>query len=180
MDEAGVKVIASPVGPLWLGGTTQGVCAVAFGERPDMAEVSDAGLKHMVRYGVTFVDIDALQPEVLSLLDEAAEQLMAYFDGHRKVFDLPLDLRGTPFQRDVWETLLHIPYGETETYGEVAQAIGRPGAARAVGRAVGANPIAVIVPCHRVVGRDGSLTGYGGGLDKKVALLKLEGMTEVG
>ena len=104
-------------------------------------------------------------------------QLDAYFSGKRLKFDLPLDLRGTPFQRRVWECLLDIPPGRTWTYGQVAEAIGRPGAARAVGRAVGTNPVAIVVPCHRVIGSDGSLTGYGGGLERKTALLQLEGIT---
>ncbi|MFN3763308.1 MAG: methylated-DNA--[protein]-cysteine S-methyltransferase, partial [Anaerolineae bacterium] len=91
-------------------------------------------------------------------------------------FDLPLDLRGTPFQRRVWEELRRVPYGQTVAYGELARRVGRPGAARAVGRAVGANPVPIIVPCHRVVGADGSLVGYGGGLEIKAALLRLEGV----
>jgi len=105
---------------------------------------------------------------------EAVEQLDAYFAGDRTEFDLDLDLVGTVFQRRVWEALLSIPYGETRSYGEIARQIGSPGAFRAVGLANGHNPIGIIVPCHRVIGSSGQLTGYGGGLDRKRALLELE------
>ena len=101
-------------------------------------------------------------------------QLGEYFAGARRTFDVPLDLRGSEFQRAVWAALLEIPYGETASYGEIARRVGRPGKARAVGRANGSNPIAVIVPCHRVIGADGTLTGYGGGLERKRLLLDLE------
>ena len=101
-------------------------------------------------------------------------QLEQYFAGERRAFDVPLELRGSDFQRDVWAALLEIPYGETASYGEIARRVGRPGKARAVGRANGSNPLAVIVPCHRVIGADGSLTGYGGGMERKRLLLDLE------
>lgn len=105
---------------------------------------------------------------------DAADQLGAYFAGDRTDFDIELELRGTEFQQRVWKALLTIPYGETRTYGEIAEKIGSPNAARAVGLANGRNPIAIIVPCHRVIGASGSLTGYGGGLERKQILLKLE------
>ncbi|RDG39374.1 methylated-DNA--[protein]-cysteine S-methyltransferase [Streptomyces corynorhini] len=105
---------------------------------------------------------------------EAARQLGAYFDGELTEFDLPLRMAGTPFQREVWAELEKIPYGETRSYGELAEALGRPGASRAVGLANGRNPVSVIVPCHRVIGSTGSLTGYGGGLDRKQRLLAFE------
>jgi methylated-DNA-[protein]-cysteine S-methyltransferase len=104
----------------------------------------------------------------------AVAQLGAYFAGELTDFDIELDLRGTEFQRRVWKALLTIPYGETRSYGEIAEQIGAPGAARAVGLANGHNPIAIVVPCHRVIGASGSLTGYGGGLDRKRTLLELE------
>jgi methylated-DNA-[protein]-cysteine S-methyltransferase len=107
---------------------------------------------------------------------EVRRQLEEYFAGRRQTFDLPLAPEGTPFEKTVWEELRRIPFGETRSYAEVARAIGRPGAARAVGRANGANPIPVVVPCHRVIGADGSLTGFGGGLDAKARLLELEGL----
>jgi methylated-DNA-[protein]-cysteine S-methyltransferase len=105
---------------------------------------------------------------------DAVEQLEAYFAGERTDFDLELGMAGSEFQRRVWRALLTIPYGETRSYGQIAEHIGATGAARAVGLANGHNPIAIIVPCHRVIGASGSLTGYGGGLDRKRSLLELE------
>ncbi|OII62526.1 cysteine methyltransferase [Streptomyces sp. CC53] len=105
---------------------------------------------------------------------EAARQLDAYFRRDLTDFDLPLHLHGTPFQRAVWERLRTIPYGETRSYGELAEQLGNPAASRAVGLANGRNPVGIIVPCHRVVGADGALTGYGGGLDRKRRLLAFE------
>ena len=107
-------------------------------------------------------------------LAAAAIQLEQYFAGERTEFELALELAGTPFERRVWDEVCAIPYGHTATYTEIARRIGRPGASRAVGRANARNPVAVIVPCHRVVGSDGSLTGYAGGLEMKRALLDLE------
>ncbi|MFJ9175321.1 methylated-DNA--[protein]-cysteine S-methyltransferase [Streptomyces sp. NPDC102360] len=104
----------------------------------------------------------------------AIDQLNAYFEGELREFELPLDLHGTPFQRSVWAQLQRIPYGETRTYGELAEALGKPAASRAVGLANGKNPVGVIVPCHRVIGANGDLTGYGGGLDRKRRLLDFE------
>ncbi|MGW2564883.1 methylated-DNA--[protein]-cysteine S-methyltransferase [Streptomyces sp. NPDC001537] len=112
-----------------------------------------------------------------SLFAEAEAQLEAYFAGDLKEFTLELHLHGTPFQRTVWDRLREIPYGETRSYGELAAALGNPSASRAVGLANGRNPIGIIVPCHRVVGANGGLTGYGGGLDRKQRLLDLESGT---
>lgn len=109
-------------------------------------------------------------------LPEVRRQLDDYLAGRRRQFDVPLDFAGTPFQRLCWEALLRIPYGETRTYGEMAREIGRPAAVRAVGHANHDNPIGVIIPCHRVIGANGSLTGYAGGLDMKRVLLELEGV----
>ena len=106
--------------------------------------------------------------------EDAVEQLHAYFAGTLTDFDLPLALDGTDFQRRVWSALCEIPYGETISYGELARRVGRPGAARAVGLANGRNPVGIIVPCHRVIRADGSMTGYGGGLQRKVWLLEHE------
>ncbi|MFD3994595.1 methylated-DNA--[protein]-cysteine S-methyltransferase [Streptomyces sp. NPDC058548] len=108
---------------------------------------------------------------------EAIRQLDAYFAGELTEFDLPLNLIGTPFQLRVWEGLLRIPYGETRTYGELAGELGNPSASRAVGLANGKNPVSIIVPCHRVIGAGGGLTGYGGGLDRKQRLLAFESGT---
>jgi methylated-DNA-[protein]-cysteine S-methyltransferase len=110
------------------------------------------------------------------VLRETEQQLADYFAGRRRQFDLPLDLsHGTAFQQSVWQALLAIAPGRTTSYGALALAVGKPAAVRAVGAAVGRNPISVIVPCHRVLGADGSLTGYAGGLERKRALLELEG-----
>jgi methylated-DNA-[protein]-cysteine S-methyltransferase len=108
------------------------------------------------------------------LLADARRQLSEYFAGERTTFDLPLRPAGAPFQLRVWEALLRIPYGETASYGEIARGLGHPTASRAVGAANGRNPIAIVVPCHRVIGSNGSLTGYAGGLECKRALLDLE------
>ncbi|MFH1083071.1 MAG: methylated-DNA--[protein]-cysteine S-methyltransferase [Pseudomonadota bacterium] len=105
---------------------------------------------------------------------ELESELDAYFAGNLRQFSVPLDLKGTAFQHQVWKLLSGIPYGGTRTYRQIAEALGRPQAARAVGRAVGSNPVAIVVPCHRVVGSHGGLTGYGGGLERKKALLSLE------
>ena len=107
--------------------------------------------------------------------EATAKQLDAYFAGELKDFDVPLDMQGTDFQKLVWKQLTAIPYGETWSYGEMAAAIGKPTASRAVGHANGRNPVSIIVPCHRVIGSSGRLVGYGGGLDRKRALLELEG-----
>jgi methylated-DNA-[protein]-cysteine S-methyltransferase len=109
-----------------------------------------------------------------AVLARAARQLAAYFGGRSGGFDIPLDLHGTAFQRRVWEALLRIPAGGTASYAELARSIDAPQAVRAVGAAVGRNPLSVIVPCHRVLGSDGSLTGYAGGIERKRALLDLE------
>lgn len=152
-------VIDTPVGPLRLA-------------------ADDAGL-HEIR----FCDPDAAPPSPAAgngsggeeVLAEAVRQLRAYFAGERRSFDLPLAPAGSEFQLAVWRGLRDIPYGRTESYGELARRIGRPKAIRAVGAANGANPLPIVVPCHRVIGADGSLTGYGGGLERKRTLLALEG-----
>jgi methylated-DNA-[protein]-cysteine S-methyltransferase len=117
---------------------------------------------------------DAIEDPQHPVLLETARQLREYFAGTRRQFDLPLEFRGTDFQRRVWAALLMIPYGETRSYGRIADQIGNPAAVRAVGAANGRNPIAIIAPCHRVIGMSGDLTGFGGGLDAKSFLLSLE------
>ncbi|HEX6995238.1 MAG TPA: methylated-DNA--[protein]-cysteine S-methyltransferase [Gammaproteobacteria bacterium] len=112
--------------------------------------------------------------------ERVAAQLREYFEGVRREFDVPLAPQGTPFQRRVWDALLGVGYGRTATYADVARAIGHPKSVRAVGLANGRNPIPIIIPCHRIIGSDGSLTGYGGGLAIKRALLELEGALPVG
>ena len=117
-----------------------------------------------------------IQDPTHPLLQQAEAQLAAYFAGRGAGFSLPLDLaRGTPFQRSVWQALLAIPTGRTTSYAELGRQLGRPQAARAIGAAVGRNPVSIVVPCHRVVGTAGALTGYAGGLERKTALLRLEG-----
>jgi len=148
-------VVASPVGPLTLIAGAAGLCHVVFGETQAPAAAGGDG-------------------EAARILDQAQRQLAAYFAGDRRPFDLPLDPQGTPFQLAVWRSLAEIPYGETITYGEQARRLGRPGAARAVGAANGRNPLPIVVPCHRVVGADGRLVGFGGGLAAKRYLLNLE------
>jgi len=115
-----------------------------------------------------------------AVLRETTRQLRAYFAGSLRVFDVPLDMQGTAFQKRVWSELLRIPYGQTRSYMQIAMATGAPEAVRAVGAANGANPIPIIVPCHRVIGSNGKLTGYGGGLPLKRRLLELEGAMAMG
>jgi methylated-DNA-[protein]-cysteine S-methyltransferase len=117
---------------------------------------------------------------IAPLLRRVREQVLAYFDGRLRRFDLPLELQGTAFQRRVWERLRQIPYGETIAYGRLASALGMPGSARAVGGAVGRNPVPLVVPCHRVIGHDGKLVGFASGLDRKRFLLALERSAQSG
>jgi methylated-DNA-[protein]-cysteine S-methyltransferase len=152
------RTVPSPVGDLVVVASPNGIVAILWpDDRP-------------VRAGMTGTPL----PGESELLDLAEAQLAEYFAGERTTFDLPLDLRGTEFQQAVWEELRTVPYGTTVGYGELAAAIGRPTAARAVGAAVGRNPVSIVVPCHRVIGADGSLTGFAGGLDAKHTLLRLE------
>lgn len=125
--------------------------------------------------GETLPDAPELTRQDTPLLLEAQAQLAQYFAGQRTGFSLPLAPAGTAFQQAVWRQLQQIPYGQTRTYGQIAVALGKPTASRAVGRANHHNPIAILIPCHRVIGADGSLTGYAGGLAVKEALLRLEG-----
>ncbi len=117
---------------------------------------------------------EALAGDTIAVLKKAAAQLKEYFAGDRREFDLPVDLHGTAFQRRVWEQLQVIPCGETLSYGQIAQRLRQPSASRAVGLANGRNPVSIVIPCHRVIGADGSLTGYGGGIERKQWLLEHE------
>ena len=152
------RVIESPVGPLAIAASDAGVHAIEF-HAPRHVGARDARWR------------EGGHP----LLDAIATQLDDYFAGARHVFDLPLAPEGTDFQRTVWRTLATIPYGETISYAQLAARIDRPSAVRAVGAANGRNPIPIVLPCHRVIGADGSLTGFGGGLPTKRFLLALEG-----
>jgi methylated-DNA-[protein]-cysteine S-methyltransferase len=158
--------VESPCGPLFcLVGENGAVMRIEFENGREKQRLA----REMESRGVRLVEDAERTAEVRRQLEE-------YFAGRRQTFDLPLAPEGTSFEKTVWEELRRIPFGETRSYAEVARAIGRPGAARAVGRANGANPIPVVVPCHRVIGADGSLTGFGGGLDAKARLLELEGL----
>ncbi|HEX4405519.1 MAG TPA: methylated-DNA--[protein]-cysteine S-methyltransferase [Polyangia bacterium] len=150
------SIVPTPVGPLMLVGEGDALVGVYF----DNAALSASPPREWSR------DDRRLRP--------AARQLAAYFAGTRTTFDVPLAPRGTDFRRAVWDELLRIPYGETTTYGELARRLGKPAAQRAVGGANHHNPIAIIIPCHRVIGADGSLTGYGGLMSRKRVLLDLE------
>ncbi len=127
-----------------------------------------------LEFDAPIVPTPPLAPSTQRLADDVRRQLDTYFEGRPVTFDFPLAPSGTPFQRSVWDALCGIPYGETASYGEIARRIGRPSAVRAVGAANGRNPIAILVPCHRVIGANGTLTGYAGGLERKQALLALE------
>lgn len=159
-------VMDSPIGPLLLCASARGLAGVYMQtDRHARAEPQ----AHWVADGVADGVANAAR------LAPARRQLEEYFAGTRRVFDLPLDLVGTPFQQQVWQALCAIPWGQTISYGELARRIGNPAAVRAVGLANGRNPVSIIVPCHRVIGANGSLTGYGGGLPNKRFLLELEG-----
>jgi methylated-DNA-[protein]-cysteine S-methyltransferase len=144
--------------------TEQGLCFVGLPGEPD--EVLERWVSKHVIGGLLVRDDDAVQPYVA--------EVQEYLQGERKEFGSVLDLHGTPFQCAVWRALVEIDFGETSTYSEIASRIGRPTAVRAVGAAIGANPLIFIVPCHRVVGKDGTLTGFRGGLAMKSQLLELE------
>lgn len=149
---------SSPVGPLFLAASAKGLVRLEFESRMQQFDPSTTRLQ-----------------ESQEILAPYLRELEEYFPGRRRVFSFPLDLRGTEFQLKCWRALLDIPYGETRTYRDIAQAIGHPRAFRAVGMSNNRNPVAIVVPCHRVIASDGSLCGYGGGLDIKRKLLELEG-----
>ena len=152
------KFADTPVGKLKLVASDRGLVAILWeNDRP-----------HRVRLS------ELVENPQHPILIETERQLAEYFAGKRQDFDISLDMRGTPFQKNVWEALLAIPFGETRSYGQLARQLGNPNATRAVGAANGRNPISIIVPCHRVIGSSGSLTGFAGGLDTKSRLLDLE------
>lgn len=142
----------------------EGVCPMTLGEENGALIRVDFGNKPE----------EGIPLKKTELLSRAERQLEEYFQGKRKIFELPLRYGGTEFQRQVWEALLAIPYGETVSYQEIARRVGRERAVRAVGTAIGRNPLGIVIPCHRVIGKDGGLHGFGGGLENKKMLLELE------
>lgn len=153
-------VFESPLGAMRITSNGQAITAIGF-----------PGQKHGIE-----TQPDWRRDDEAPELAATRAQLAEYFAGRRRDFDLPLQPAGTRFQRSVWRALERVRYGRTSTYGELARVLQRPAAARAVGAAVGRNPIAIVLPCHRIIGADGSLTGYAGGLDRKTQLLTLEGV----
>jgi methylated-DNA-[protein]-cysteine S-methyltransferase len=152
-------IVESPVGELFVAATERGLCRISYS--PD---------------GMEDVLARTFGPRVLrSPLDDVRRELDEYFEGRRREFDLRLDVRVAPFHADVLAELARVPYGRTDTYGSLAAKVGRPRAARAVGTVMNRNPIPIVLPCHRILGANGSLTGYAGGLDVKLRLLQLEG-----
>lgn len=160
----------SPLGQMLLGAFRDRLCLCRWSYELHPGRI-ERRLKTLLKAELQDCGTCTDAPEVLL---ETARQLDEYFNGHRRAFDLPLLPVGTAFQKLVWEHLMDIPYGQTVSYSELAKAIGRPGSVRAVANANGANAIQIIIPCHRVTGSDGSLTGYGGGLAVKRFLLELE------
>ena len=159
------KLIETPVGPMVAIASDDALCLLEFGDRRGLPGQRKA-LARLVP--------EAPVPGTNDVLEETEAQLAEYFGGDLQTFEIPLDLTGSPFQREAWQALLAIPYGFTRSYGEQAASLARPDAVRAVARANGENRIAIVVPCHRVVGSDGRLTGYGGGLHRKRWLLDHE------
>jgi methylated-DNA-[protein]-cysteine S-methyltransferase len=153
------RTIVTPLGALFATGAGGALTGVYF-----------EGGRHAPAISPQWVEDPRAQP-----LEECARQLADFFAGKRQCFDLPMAPRGTPFQQRVWREIAAIPYGETITYAELARRAGAPGSARAAGAATGRNPLSIVVPCHRVIGSAGSLTGYAGGLDRKTRLLEIEG-----
>jgi O-6-methylguanine DNA methyltransferase len=175
METLHSTMFSSPVGPLFLAASDCGLVALEFDARlpgqqtirPNPRDLRSEN-KRAEKHGLRF-------EESASAMRPYTRELEEYFAGERRAFTFALDLRGTDFQRACWRALLAIPYGETRSYGDIARAVGRPQGFRAVGMANNRNPVAIVVPCHRVIASDGTLCGYGGGLDVKRKLLELEG-----
>jgi O-6-methylguanine DNA methyltransferase len=165
MEAVVYRFCETPVGKMIAGATSRGVCLFEFADRGGLDSIKARIAKRHGR---------EMNEGSHPLIDQVETEITGYFSGRRKSFTVPLDLGGTPFERTVWDYLVGIPYGATCSYGQIAAALGKPGASRAVGRANGANYVAIIVPCHRVIESDGSLRGYGGGLWRKRFLLRLE------
>ena len=165
MGEVYCQELDTSVGKLWVAASSKGICRICFS-----AELSDQWRSWFHWY---FSDLPQKDP--FPLVKEATSQLKEYFSRKRTLFSLPLDLRGTSFQVRVWEELVKIPYGSSVSYGMIARRIGNPRGSRAIGAATARNPVPILVPCHRVIGWDGGLVGFGGGVTIKRRLLELEG-----
>src|SRR5664279_1611517 len=170
METLHSTIFTSTIGPLFLAASGRGLVALEFDARLPGQQTIRPNPRDQ-RAGTKGVRFD----ESTSAMQVYVRELEEYFAGTRRAFTFPLDLRGTDFQKACWRALLAIPYGETRSYGDIARAVGRPQGFRAVGMANNRNPIAIVVPCHRVIASDGTLCGYGGGLDIKRKLLELEG-----
>ena len=165
VDKIVFKDMTSPLGEMIAGTTEKGICFLEWHDRGGVERIKQRVEK---RYELP------LSPGKSEHLDELEKEVAEYFAGRLTRFSVPLDIRGTPFERKTWEQLLAIPYGETRSYGRMAELLGKPRASRAVGRANGANYISIVVPCHRVIESNGGLGGYGGGIKRKRYLLELE------
>jgi O-6-methylguanine DNA methyltransferase len=165
MSKVVYRHIDSPIGSLIIGTTPKGLCLLEFTDRYGLTEINS---RYRKWYKMECVEGSHV------ILDTLERELKSYFEGKLQTFSIPLDLRGSPFEMSVWNELLNIAYGETKSYIDIARAIGNPSASRAVGRANGNNPVAIVVPCHRVIASNGTLHGYGGGLWRKEKLLALE------
>jgi O-6-methylguanine DNA methyltransferase len=167
VEPVAIGSLHTPVGALWVACSERGVCKLIL-----PSEGAEVALDRWLAVHVPAHELVATSP----LLEQTSAELSAYFAGTRQDFTLALDLRGSSFHQRVWSALTTIPYGHTVSYGELARTLGAPQAARAVGAACGANPVPIIAPCHRVLGSDGSLHGFGGGLPLKAWLLRHEGV----
>jgi O-6-methylguanine DNA methyltransferase len=165
MSEVVYRYLDSPLGSLIIGTTPKGLCFLEFADRHSLTDIHS---RYSKWYKMGCVEGSH------AILNTLEKELKSYFEGTLQTFSIPLDLRGTPFEIEVWNELLNIVYGETRSYIDIARAIGNPSASRAVGRANGNNPVAIVVPCHRVIASNGKLHGYGGGLWRKEKLLALE------
>jgi methylated-DNA-[protein]-cysteine S-methyltransferase len=191
METLHSTIFTSPVGPLFLAASERGLVALEFDARlpgqqtirPNPRDLRSESKRENKRNSANDQASENQRAESKTVrFEESAiamqhyvRELEEYFAGQRRAFSFPLDLRGTDFQRACWQALLQIPYGETRSYADIARAVGRPQGFRAVGMANNRNPVAIVVPCHRVIASDGTLCGYGGGLDIKRKLLELEG-----
>ncbi len=165
IDQIVYRELKGPLGTMIAAATWSGCCLLEFEDRGVLDRIKQR-LRKRYRYELIYGTND--------FVDQLETELSSYFSGSLETFSVQLDLKGTPFQRAVWEQLLRIPYGETRSYGEIARSVDKPQAVRAVGRANGENYVAIVVPCHRVIQHDGGLRGYGGGIWRKKKLLDLE------